>query len=626
MLYILHNSADLKEVEEKIIPLLEGRDHQLVSFPLNSEFTPEKDAILITYLNDDNLKKILPLAAKNGWEIGILAHPKIKYVIKDLGLTVKLEDALGEILNGKENHKLDLLFCNGQLVFQSVNIGNVFLLKEESKNNFFSKVFKFLKNIKESTRLSHQPVLLSVDGGKIQTSALGIVVVKHSFGSVVSKRLVSKSYINDGMFDALILAPQNISQLIWFLLLRLIPNPQILEQPPSFIGQIKTSNLKIEYPSEINFSIDGEKAIAKEINLEVQPEILLLKQVSAFSIEDIDNVDKNILKIGALPKGEKRDFLTQRKLPWLPRATAEEFEKLFTVLRENAELTSAFVVMMILSTLIATYGLFADSSPVIIGAMILAPIISPIVSFSMGMVRYDTQMLRTGVISILFGTLVSLFFAAIITVLIPMKVHTSVIDARLSPTLLDLAIAVFSGIAAAYAHAKEGIAKSLAGVAIAVALVPPLAVAGIGIGWWDWEVFSGAFLLYLTNLAGIILFSGLTFLILGFAPFKRAKIGLIYGLLIILLVAVPLSFSFNRIKQEALITSQLEGATINGVILRNVKVRFRKTLNISIRMVSPEPLDHAKMKNIKQEIEKRIDKKIVLEAVWAHRSSAFSEP
>ena len=617
MLYILHNSSDLKEVEEKIIPLLEGRDHQLTSFPFNSDYTPEKDAILITYLNDDSLRKFISLAAKNGWETGILAHPENEYIIKGLGLSEKLEDGLGEILNGKENHKLDLLTCNGQLVFQSVNIGSVFILKEESKINFFSEVFKFLKNIKECTRLSHKPVLLSIAGEKIQTSALGIVVVEHSFGSVVSKRLVSKSFLNDGMFNALILAPENVSELVWFLFRSLIPKSQILPQPPSFIGQIKTSNLKIEYSSEINFTIDGEKANATEINLEVHPEILLLKQISAFSMKESDNADKNILKIGALPKGEKREELIERKLPWLPRATAEEFKKLFTVLRENAKLTSAFVIMMILSTLIATYGLFADSSPVIIGAMILAPIISPIVSFSMGMVRYDKGMLKTGIISVLFGTLVSLFFAAVITISIPMKVHTSVIDARLSPNLLDLGIAVVSGIAAAYAHAKEGIAKSLAGVAIAVALVPPLAVAGIGIGWWDWEVFSGAFLLYLTNLVGIILFSGLTFLILGFAPFKRARLGLIYGILLILLVAVPLSFSYNRIKQEALITSELEGATINGVVLRNVKVQFSKTLRISIKIVSSEPLDDSKLKNIKQEIENRIDKNIVLEIIYA---------
>jgi uncharacterized membrane protein len=63
---------------------------------------------------------------------------------------------------------------------------------------------------------------------------------------------------------------------------------------------------------------------------------------------------------------------------------------------------------MVLSTLIATFGLFANSSPVIIGAMILAPIITPIVAFSMGMVRYDVRMLKTGIITILVGTLVSL--------------------------------------------------------------------------------------------------------------------------------------------------------------------------------------------------------------------------
>ncbi len=617
MLYILHLSQDLKEVEEKIIPLLQDRDHQLVCFPLPPEFTPEHDAVLITYLNDENLREFIPLAAKNGWETGILAHPEIKYTIIGMGLSDNPEDALEEILKGEDSHKLDLLFCNGQLVLQSVNIGKVFLLTQESKNNFLGEVFRFLKNIKECTRLSHLPILLYIDGEKIQTSALGIVVVEHSFGSVVSKRLVSKSFINDGMFNALILAPQNIFELIWFFLLSLIPTPKILGQTPDFIGQIKTSNLKIGVPSEINFTIDGEKATAKEINLEVQHEVFLLKQVSAFCLSDGDQADQNVLKIGVLPKGEKRKELIRRKLPWLPRATTEEFENLFTVLRENATLSSAFIVMMILSTLIATYGLFSDSSPVIIGAMILAPIISPIVSFSMGMVRYDKDMLKTGVITILIGTLVSLFFAAIVTFIIPMKVHTSVIDARLSPTLLDLGIAIFSGIAAAYAHAKEGIAKSLAGVAIAVALVPPLAVAGIGIGWMDWEVFSGAFLLYLTNLAGIILFSGLTFLLLGFAPFKRARIGLVYSLLIILLVAVPLSFSFNRIKQEALITMQLEGATIKGVILRNVKVRFRKNLNISLKMVSPEPLEDKKIKIIKREIENRIDRKILLEIIYA---------
>ncbi len=191
--------------------------------------------------------------------------------------------------------------------------------------------------------------------------------------------------------------------------------------------------------------------------------------------------------------------------------------------------------------------------------MILAPLISPIVSFSMGVVCYDVNMPKYSLKTIMNGTLASLAFAAAVSLIIPLQIITSEISARLSPTLLDLGIAVVSGIEAAYAHAKEGIAKSLAGVAIAVALVPPLVVAGIGIGWWNWEVFAGAFLLYLTNLSGIIMFAGLTFLILGFAPFKTARKGLFYSFFIIILVCIPLTFSFNRIKQEAKIIKSLEG-------------------------------------------------------------------
>jgi uncharacterized membrane protein len=201
--------------------------------------------------------------------------------------------------------------------------------------------------------------------------------------------------------------------------------------------------------------------------------------------------------------------------------------------------------------------------------------------------------------------------------MIPLKLLTSEIDARLSPTLLDMGIAVASGVAAAYAHAEEGIAKSLAGVAIAVALVPPLAVAGIGIGWWDWEVFSGAFLLYLTNLAGIIMFAGITFLILGFAPFRRARMGLIYTLIIILMVMVPLSLSFDRITQEAQITRQLEGSQIEDVFLKDVKVRFGKRLVVSLRLVSTDAIEPKDMQIIKSRIEEKIGESITLEVVSA---------
>ncbi len=619
MYIILHHSQDLEEVEKEILPLLKDAPSKLLEFPLNKELLEEEEPTIITYLNDEHLRDFLIQAADTQWKLGVLPHPENTYTIKGLGISGKTEEAIKEIVEAEECHKLDLLFCNGIPVFQAINIGDVFALTTETtKNNFTAEIFGFLKNISKISSLTHRSFLLSSEDEKIiHTSALGIIVVEHPLNSVISKRLITKSASNDGMFYVLILSPQNIFEMLWFFWRSLIPKKKPLEVLPSFIGQIKTSRLKIKNEEEIEYTLDGKKYSAIEINLEVQPEALLLKQNSTHTTKTEGAESKKSYKLGRLPTGEKREELTKRKLPLLPRATTEEFQELFKVLRQNGKITAPYIIMMVLSTLIATFGLFANSSPVIIGAMILAPIITPIVSFSMGMVRYDVNMLKTGIITIIVGTIVSLIFAAGVSTIIPLQVLTPEINDRLSPTLLDMGIAVASGVAAAYAHAEKGIAKSLAGVAIAVALVPPLAVAGIGIGWMDWDVFSGAFLLYLTNLAGIIMFAGITFLILGFAPFRRARMGLVYTLIIILLVMVPLSLSFERIKEEANITRELEGSKFEAVILKDVKVRFGKRLVVSVKIVSAETIETEDMQIIKKQIEEKIGKEITLEVVSA---------
>ncbi|WP_282018999.1 TIGR00341 family protein [Salegentibacter mishustinae] len=618
MLYILHHPEDREKMEEDIFPLLKNTKKEILSYPEN-DFKRGENDIIVTYLSDENLREFLPRAAQENINIGILPHPENTYTTKGLGISEDPEKVIEEILNNKEVHKLDMLFCNDIPVFQSVNIGNVFIFTEDHQNNnVFREVLSFFKNIRHVSSLSHNSYELTSEDEKIiRTSALGIIVVEHALSSVVSRRLVSDSSLNDGLFSALILSPTNLLQLIWFLLRSLLPGGKQLNKTPSFIGRIRIHKLKIKNNSSIEFTIDGEKEQAEEITLRVDQESLCLAQSSTYDTQKDEANLKKSIQTNTLPTGEKREELTKRTLPIYPRATTEEFQELFKVLRENSKISSVYVVMMILSTLIATFGLFGDSSPVIIGAMILAPIISPIVSFAMGMVRYDKNMLNQGLITILIGTGVCLLFSAGVSLIIPIKIITSEIDARLSPTLLDMGIAVASGIAAAYAHAKEGIAKSLAGVAIAVALVPPLAVAGIGIGWWDWAVFSGAFLLYLTNLAGIIMFAGITFLFLGFAPFRRARIGLIYTLILIGMVMVPLSLSFNRIKKEANITRQLEGSTINELVIRNVSVRFEEPLRVSLTLVGPDKLEGDEIREIKKEIEENIGEPIKLEVISA---------
>lgn len=618
MLYILHHPEDREKMEEDIFPLLENTEKEILNYP-ETDFKAEENDIIVTYLSDENLREFLPKAAHKKLNIGILPHPENTYTTKGLGISEDPEKVIEEILNNEEVHKLDMLFCNNIPVFQSVNIGHVFIFTEDHQNNnVFQEVLSFFKNIRHVSSLSHNSYELTSEEEKIiHTSALGIIVVEHGLSSVVARRLVSDSTLNDGMFSALVISPSNVLELIWFLLRSLLPWGKQLNKTPSFIGRIRITQLKIKKASTTEFTIDGEKEQAQEISLWVEPESLCLVQSSKYGTEKDDANLKKSNKTNTLPTGEKREELTKRSLPIYPRATTEEFQELFKVLRENSKTSSVYVVMMILSTLIATFGLFGDSSPVIIGAMILAPIIAPIVSFAMGMVRYDTNMLKQGIITILIGTGVCLLFSAGVSLIIPIKIITSEIDARLSPTLLDMGIAVASGIAAAYAHAKEGIAKSLAGVAIAVALVPPLAVAGIGVGWWDWAVFSGAFLLYLTNLAGIIMFAGITFLFLGFAPFRRAKLGLIYTLILVGVVMVPLSLSFNRIKKEASITRELEGATMNDLVIRNVSVRFEDPLRVSLTLVGSDNLEVSEIREIKKEIEKTVGEPIKLEVISA---------
>lgn len=619
MLYLLHQPGDINTVKEKILPLLKNIEHELVSIPLKKDFDLDKNSSLLLYLPDAILREIIPTAARNKWAITILPHPKNKFTSTGLGVSEDINEVITQLTECEKPYEIDLLYCNEIPVFSSVNIGDIFLLSQRhGKKNFFQEVLNIMRNIRKASSLSHHSYQLNTDGEKIlHTSALGIIVVEHASSSLVSRRLLSESSISDGSFQAFVLAPQNLLVLLWFFLKSLAPKKKALTKIPSFIGKIKTSNLQVCDKMPMEFTIDGEKKEAREINLEVHKQAVILRQKSLYSEKAEKEDGRKSLKIDGLPKGETRNELIKRSLPILPRASTEQFQELFKVLRENSFTSTPFMVMMILSTLIATFGLFGNSSPVIIGAMILAPVIAPIVSFSMGMVRYDVSMLKESFITITAGTLVSLAVAAAVTLIIPLRVLTPEIEARLSPTLLDMGIAISSGIAAAYAHAKEEIAKSLAGVAIAVALVPPLAVAGIGIGWWDWEVFSGAILLYATNLAGIILFGGLTFLLLGFAPFKRARLGLVYTLIILVLVAVPLSLSFNRIMQEANITRALEGTNIENVVLRDVRIRFGDPMVVSLRLVGPESITSEKIQAVKKEIENKIDEPVILEVVSA---------
>jgi uncharacterized membrane protein len=191
-------------------------------------------------------------------------------------------------------------------------------------------------------------------------------------------------------------------------------------------------------------------------------------------------------------------------------------------------------------------------------------------------------------------------------------------NGRLSPTILDLFVAVVSGVAAAYAKSNEKIIGSLAGVAIAVALVPPIAVAGIGLGWGDLNMFSSAFLLFMTNLVGIVLAASLTFLMLGFSPVAVAKKGIFYAFVLVAIVSVPLSVSFIKMKHDIDVTQQLLNfkTTINKtkIKLKNIDVQGKE---VRCEVVASEILSGDEKRTLKSLIAKEVGEEVkVLVSFW----------
>jgi len=171
-----------------------------------------------------------------------------------------------------------------------------------------------------------------------------------------------------------------------------------------------------------------------------------------------------------------------------------------------------FFLLVILSVLMATFGLIENSPAVVIGSMLIAPILFPILSLSLSVVMSDYKLIgRAGgtlvkalILGLASSFLATLFFGG-------SNVITSEVLARTEPTLLSIAIAIVAGFAVAYTLVKPKLSATLPGIAVAVALIPPLAVIGVGLAAFNWAVVSGATVFLLVNVIGIIFASMLTF-------------------------------------------------------------------------------------------------------------------
>lgn len=192
----------------------------------------------------------------------------------------------------------------------------------------------------------------------------------------------------------------------------------------------------------------------------------------------------------------------------------------------RVEKLASWWVMLLLSVAIATFGVIQDSTAVVIGAMLIAPLMTPILGTSAGIVNMWRGRVGASVALVLAGAGAAIGLAFIIgqwvPIIVPLGQNSQVIS-RVSPNLIDMLIALAAGAAGAYANVDDRVSDSIAGVAIAVALVPPLGVVGLTLQAGMFDDSLGALLLFTTNLVSIILAAALVFFLTGYAPFKRIQ-------------------------------------------------------------------------------------------------------
>jgi len=196
---------------------------------------------------------------------------------------------------------------------------------------------------------------------------------------------------------------------------------------------------------------------------------------------------------------------------------AEQNEMIWQGRRQSAP-NLDYVMMIVLSAGLASLGLMLNSVAVIIGAMLVAPLMQPLAAFATGLVSSQLRLTRRAGYTLTLGVVLSLLISIMFGVLLPLDSPTSEMASRGNPSLLDAAVALVSGLVAAYAAARKGVSAALAGVAIAAALMPPLCTVGLGIALQRPELATGAALLFLTNITFIIAAQGGIFLWLGLRP------------------------------------------------------------------------------------------------------------
>jgi uncharacterized hydrophobic protein (TIGR00271 family) len=318
---------------------------------------------------------------------------------------------------------------------------------------------------------------------------------------------------------------------------------------------------------------------------------------------------------------------TGRKKSRTGKISQKERQWIYQSIEEISTSKWSFYVMVVLSTVIASYGLLANSVAVVIGAMLVAPLMGPIFGIALGISSGDGRLLGKAFLSEILGLILAVLLSFVIG-LLPLRLDFgSEILARTQPTLYDIIIALASGLAGAYAMIDERISPALPGVAIATAIVPPLATCGLCLSAGQLEWALGAFLLFFANFLSIQLASAFIFTVLGLSeakphePYTVIRFLKRFGLSLLALAVVAL---FMTRTLAGLIADRQFSDKLNSAIARETEstigaqlssVTYKKkgkTIEVAATVLTPQEFSPQDVERIEKTLKKRVDPEIHL--------------
>jgi uncharacterized hydrophobic protein (TIGR00271 family) len=266
-------------------------------------------------------------------------------------------------------------------------------------------------------------------------------------------------------------------------------------------------------------------------------------------------------------------------IKFFPFLNNKQRRTIYQTIREDATGSAGYYFIVVLGAVVATLGLLTNNIAVIIGAMLISPIMNPLIGVSISIATGDSELFGQSFKALILGILLALGVSYLMTLAVPVRELTDEILSRTRPTTIDLVIAFASGAAGAFTIGKKTGLMILPGVAIATAIMPPICVVGAGLAFSNFGVSIGGALLFLSNLIAINLAAAIIFKIMGFsisikkdpdnqmaeaAAIRQHKKRFIVSVVAFAVILLPLSFiMYNTIQTdqtENTIKASLESA------------------------------------------------------------------